>query len=74
MAAAAVTSNHHTPSDTASEKQNQVLVNGASPAEATANSLDNLDNPRFKELQRYECGAEVYYGCSQSWRHIESWM
>ena len=39
-------------SEGSSEKQRQVYTNGSSQAEATANSLDNLDNPRFKELQR----------------------
>jgi len=47
MAAAPVTSNPQ--SEAPSEKQK---FNGTS-SEATANSLDNLDNPRFKELQRY---------------------
>lgn len=47
MAAAPVTSNPH--SEAPSEKQK---LNGTSSSEATANSLDNLDNPRFKELQR----------------------
>ncbi|BCR83881.1 uncharacterized protein ACHE_11283A [Aspergillus chevalieri] len=47
MAAAPVTSNPQ--SEAPSEKQK---LNGTSSSEATANSLDNLDNPRFKELQR----------------------
>lgn len=52
MAAAPVSSNPQTPSETPSDKQKQTNANGISSAEATANSLDNLDNPKFKDLQR----------------------
>lgn len=54
MAAAPVTSNPQTPSEAPSDKQKQTNANSISSAEATANSLDNLDNPKFKDLQRYE--------------------
>lgn len=52
MAAAPVTSNPQTPSEAPSDQQKQTNANGISSAEATANSLDNLDNPKFKDLQR----------------------
>ncbi|KAK5715860.1 hypothetical protein LTS12_027780, partial [Elasticomyces elasticus] len=48
MAAAPVS---RPPSEAPSERK-QAPFNGVARAEATANSLDNLDNPRFKELQR----------------------
>ena len=72
MAAAPVNSHSQAQSEASPRPEYAVTASKADGTQGTANSFDTLDNPHFKDLQRYvslktgPCAsvATLYFGCS----------
>jgi hypothetical protein len=71
MAAASVNSHSQAQSEASPRPEYAVTASKADGTQGTANGVDTLDNPHFKDLQRYvrfkaEAGASVamlYFDC-----------